>query len=178
MSDVYLVRPLRSDQIEQSYPLVSIFEPELSQQQWLAYASALVSTSDLADDPNIMALQNERGHIYGLSAYRVRPDLHRGQVLEVEIFAVADPVGVRKTATQLLQNLESVAFRRSCNCLSIRLINPSLRRWFRNRGNAAPDIFKVSGYRFEPLRMRKCFPDAPTPRLGLENPRASLVHLI
>ena len=160
MSDVYLVRPLRSDQIAQSFPLVSIFEPGLRQEQWVSYASALVRTSDFADDPNIMALQNERGHIYGLSAYRVRPDLHRGQVLEVESFAVADLVGVTRAAAQLLRTLESLAFRRSCSCLSISLINPTLRKWFRASGNPTADLFKLAGYRFEPLRMRKCFPDA------------------
>ena len=163
MSDVYLVRPLRSDQIAQSYPLVAIFEPGLSQEQWVSYASALVRTSDEADDPNIMALQNDRGHIYGLSAYRVRPDLRSGQVLEVESFAVADLVGMTRAASQLLRTLESLAYRRACSCLTISLINPTLRKWFRDSRNPSADLFKVAGYRFEPLRMRKCFPDGSRP---------------
>lgn len=153
----YLVRPLTYEQILQSFPLVSVSEPNLTQDQWVAYASALVGTPDLTDDPNIMALQNERGHIYGLSAYRVRPDLHRGQILEVESFAVADLVGVKRIASRLLETLETLAVRRSCSCLSIRLLSPAMRRWFRDRYNPADDVFKASGYGFEPLRLRKCF---------------------
>lgn len=158
MSNAYFVRPLTSDQILQSYPLVSVSEPSLTKDQWVAYASALVGAPGLADDPNIMAVQNDRGHIYGLSAYSIRPDLHRGQVMEVESFAVADLVGVRRIATSLLETLEFLALQRSCNCLSIRLLSPSMRRWFRERGDPASDMFKASGYGFEPLRLRKCFP--------------------
>ena len=157
MADVYFVRPLSPEQILQSYPLVSIFEPTLTKEQWVFYATSLVGETDLAKDSNIMTVQNKRGYIYGLSAYRVRSDLYHGQVLDAESFTVADFVGARSTTTHLVKTLESLARQRSCSCLSISLLNPSMRKWFRDRRNPASDVFRTSGYRFEPLRLRKCF---------------------
>ncbi len=166
MADVYFVRPLSPEQILQSYPLVSIFEPALTKEQWVFYASSLVGGTDCTKDSNIMTVQNRRGHIYGLSAYRVRPDLFHGHVLDAESFTVADFVGARSTTTHLVETLESLARQRSCSCLSISLLNPSMRKWFRDRRNPASEVFRTSGYRFEPLRLRKCFRAGHIPGLA------------
>ena len=160
MTETYLVRPLGADQIAQAYPLVSIFEPELTQERWSDYAGALIAQDGKAQDHSIITVQSTQKAIYGLSVYWLRPDLRRGRILEIENFAVVDITGNRKAAILLLRALEDLARRSSCSCVSISLLNPQIRKWLRVPGSPAIDVFRAAGFHGEQLRLRKCFAEA------------------
>jgi hypothetical protein len=157
MSDPYVVRPLAADQISQAYPLVAIFDPSLTQDQWADYASALISEKGEGEHHSIITVQSAQDYIYGLSVYWLRPDLRQGKILEIENFAVVDITGNRTAAKALLQALQRVALRLGCSCISISLLNPQMRKWLREPKNPAMDLFRASGFRGEQLRLRKCF---------------------
>ncbi len=157
MTDTYLVRPLEVDQIAQAYPLVSIFDPRLTKEQWMDYAGALIDRAGNGEDRSIITVQSIQKAIYGLSVYWARPDLHRGRILEIENFAVVDIAGNRKAAVLLLRALEDMAQRLDCSCVSISLLNAQMRKWLRDPRNPAIDIFRAAGFRGEQLRLRKCF---------------------
>ena len=157
MSDPYVVRPLAPDQIPQAYPLVSIFDPKLTQEQWSKYAGALISEHADHERHSIITVQSSQDYIYGLSVYWLRPDLREGQILEIENFAVVDLIGNRAAARVLLEALQDVAVQLDCGCVSISLLNPQMRKWLREPKNPAMDLFRSSGFRGEPLRLRKCF---------------------
>ncbi len=77
MAGAYLVRPLARDQLPQAFPLVSMFDVALTMERWLGYASALTEASDDPADRQILSVQSGQGHIYGVSAYWLKPDLRR-----------------------------------------------------------------------------------------------------
>jgi hypothetical protein len=160
MTNTYLVRPLGVDQIAQAYPLVSIFDPQLTKDQWLDYAGTLIARSGNGEDRSIITVQSIQMAIYGLSVYWTRPDLHRGRILEIENFAVVDITGNRKAAVVLLRALEDLARRSGCSCVSISLLNARMRKWLRDPRNPAIDVFRAAGFRGEQLRLRKCFAEA------------------
>jgi hypothetical protein len=157
MSDPYVVRALAPDRILQAYPLVAIFDPNLTPEQWADYAGALVSETADREHHSIITVQSGRGDIYGLSVYWLRPDLRQGRLLEIENFAVVDIVGNRTVARVLLEALEDVALCLDCSCISISLLNPQMRNWLREPKNPAMDLFRATGFRGEQLRLRKCF---------------------
>ncbi len=157
MSDPYVVRPLAPEQIPQAYPLVAIFDPKLTKEQWADYAAALVSGQGEGEHHSIITVQSTQDYIYGLSVYWLRPDLREGKILEIENFAVVDITGNRLAAKMLLQALQDMAFDRGCSCISISLLNPQMRKWLREPKNPAMDLFRAVGFRGEQLRLRKCF---------------------
>jgi hypothetical protein len=160
MTNTYLVRPLGIDQIAQAYPLILIFDPQLIQEQWSDYARALITQAGEGADHSIITVQSTQKAIYGLSVYWLRPDLRRGRILEIENFAVVDIAGNRKAAVLLLQALEDLARRSNCSCVSVSLLNPTMRKWLRDPRNPAIDVFRAAGFRGEQLRLRKCFAEA------------------
>lgn len=157
MSSAYFVEPLAREQVSQAFPLVSVLDPDVRESQWVEYANAVLDKQDAGGSEGILAVQNEHGHIYGLSVYMVKQDLNRGQLLEIENFAVADPLGGRAAARALLTALENLARNRDCYCVSLGLLNPKMRRWLREPHHPAADLFRSAGFSGEPLRLRKCF---------------------
>ncbi len=157
MSSVYVVEPLTRSQVAQAFPLVSVLDSGVRESQWVEYANAVLDKQDAGGSEGILAVQNERGHIYGLSVYMVKQNLNRGQLLEIENFAVADLLGGKPAARALLAALEKLARKRNCYCVSLGLLNPKMRRWLREPNHPAADLFRTAGFSGEPLRLRKCF---------------------
>ncbi len=157
MTETYLIRPLGADQIAQAYPLLSIFDPRLTKDQWLDYAGKLIERMGSAEERRIITVQSIQKAIYGLSIQWVRPDLQRGRILQIENFAVIDIAGNRKAAVLLLRALDDLARRLGCHCVSISLLNAQMRKWLRDPGNPAMDVFRSAGFRGDQLRLRKCF---------------------
>lgn len=179
MTGAYLVRPLEQDQIPQAFPLVSMLDVALTMEQWQDYAGALIQPEDDRNghrrdapvagvlpnggskDPHgghrMLSVQSEQGHIYGVSAYWLKPDLRRERVMEIENFAVVDVTGTRRAARVLLDGLEALARSRNCSCIVIGLLNPMIRRRLRDEQEATVDLFKATGFQGDYMRLRKCF---------------------
>jgi len=157
MARTYLASSLAADQIRLVFPLLSIVVPGLTEDRWKNYAEALIDEADRTDRCGIVTIKNARGAIHGLSAYALKPDLHKGRILVVENFAVIDLVGTGRAAKELLESLESIARKRGCSCISVGLLNPWMRGLMRDPDDPKADLFKVADYRGESLRFRRCF---------------------
>ncbi len=105
----------------------------------------------------MLSVQSEQGHIYGVSAYWLKPDLRRARVMEIENFAVIDVTGTRRAARVLLDGLEALAREQGCSCIVIGLLNPMIRRRLRDEQEATVDLFKATGFQGDFMRLRKCF---------------------
>lgn len=151
------VRPLAAEQIPQAYPLVTLFDGELSLEQWTVYASGLLNGTNGSGIPGILTVQTPDRYIYGLSVSWLRPDLWRGTILEIDNFAVIDMARGRTIADLLLKALENLGRESGCSCLSIKLITPKMRRWLRAVEGSEKDLFSAAGFRSDRLRLRKCF---------------------
>jgi hypothetical protein len=157
MSGYFVVKPLDPDGIPQAFAVVSIFDNRLSKDAWCEYAAAIVKKPGNGVGRGIMTVQSEEGYIYGLSVHHLKNELRRGRVLEIENFAIADLVGAKTAAGLLLEYLESIARAQQCRCMSLRLLNPKMRKTFRRSNGPSADLFEAAGFRSEPLRLRKCF---------------------
>ncbi len=182
MTGAYLVRPLAYDQIPQAFPLVSMLDMALTVEQWQDYASAMIeppggpngrrTDAGAAGGPaaagtnfpvrpheghHMLSVQSGQGHIYGVSAYWLKPDLRRDKVMEIENFAVVDVTGTRRAARVLLDGLEALAREQDCSCIVIGLLNPMIRRRLRDEQEATVDLFKATGFQGDYMRPRKCF---------------------
>ncbi len=171
MTGAYLVRPLELDQIPLAFPLVSMLDTALTMEQWRDYAGAMIPppgdrNGRRADVPvaggsreghHMLSVQSGQGHIYGVSAYWLKPDLRRERVMEIENFAVVDVTGTRRAARVLLDGLEALARERGCSCIVIGLLNPMIRRRLRDEQEATVDLFKATGFQGDYMRLRKCF---------------------
>ncbi len=105
----------------------------------------------------MLSVQSGQGHIYGVSAYWLKPDLRRERVMEIENFAVVDVTGTRRAARVLLDGLEALAREQHCSCIVISLLNPMIRRRLRDEQEATVDLFKATGFQGDYMRLRKCF---------------------
>ena len=157
MSYVYSIRPLAHDQVLQAFPLIALFDPYLDPAKWVTYAEAFIDGCNNGAEQGIITIQNDLRCIYGISAFRPRPDLRNGRTLETENFAVVDISANRSVAKLLLRGLEEARQKLSCNCITISLLQPSMRRWLREPGNPAIELFRAAGFRGEQMRLRKCF---------------------
>ena len=157
MSNDLRVRPLATEQITQAYPLILLFDPQVSQEQWTGYASELLNGANGSHAHSILTAQTPDAYIYGLSVHWQRPDLWRGSVLEIENFAVIDMARGRTIAGLLLKALEDFGRQCGCSCISIKLITPKMRRWLRTPDAPGEDLFSAAGFRGDQLRLRKCF---------------------
>lgn len=159
MSSPYVVRKLRTDQISQVFPLAELLSESLTERQWSDYAAALLASAGDEGHCGFITVQNERGTVYGLSAYRLRHDLRHGRILEIENFAALDLRGGKSATRALLNALEGLAEERECACISVNLLNPVMRRVMREPSDPSVDLFRIAGYQGEPMRLRKCFND-------------------
>ncbi len=176
MTGAYLVRPLAYGQIPQAFPLVSMLDTALTMAQWQDYAGAMIPPpgdrngrqTDVSragvsvpggprEGRHMLSIQSEQGHIYGVSAYWLKPDLRRERVMEIENFAVVDVTGTRRAARVLLDGLEALARERDCSCIVVGLLNPMIRRRLRDEQKTTVDLFKATGFQGDYLRLRKCF---------------------
>jgi ribosomal protein S18 acetylase RimI-like enzyme len=157
MSDVVLLKPLTAGQIAQAFPLLSVVDSKLSEGQWRSYANAVIADANAAGRTGILTAQSNWGYIFALAVFLIKPDLRELQILEIENFAVAAILGSLTPARALLDGLEAFAVERGCSCITISLLNPYMRRWLRERGNPAIELFRSAGFRGEQLRLRKCF---------------------
>ena len=159
MSDCYTIRPLASDQVLQAFPLINVLEPRLDSSQWAQYAEMLLNHKENGGGPEhgIVTVQYDERYIFGISVFWLRPDLRNGRVLEIENFAVVDISASRKVAKLLLCGLEDIGRNLSCSCITISLLQPLMRRWLREPGNPAIELFRNAGFRGEQMRLRKCF---------------------
>ncbi len=179
MTGAYLVRPLAYGQIPQAFPLVSMLDTALTMAQWQDYAGAMIPPpgdrngrqTDVSragvsvpggprEGRHMLSIQSEQGHIYGVSAYWLKPDLRRERVMEIENFAVVDVIGTRRAARVLLDGLEALARERDCSCIVVGLLNPMIRRRLRDEQKTTVDLFKATGFQGDDMRLRKCF-EAP-----------------
>lgn len=162
MSDNYTIRPLTPERIDEAFPVVAILDPGITPDEWCGYAETLLEPSDSRHGNGIITVQDPQGNIIGFSVYRIRPDLKRGRILDIENFAVVNLIGPQHAASALLKALEDLARDTQCECLSISLLNPKSRKALREPGNRPSDLFKGAGFQADLARLRKCL-DADAP---------------
>lgn len=148
---------LTPERIPEAFPVVAILDAEITPQRWLEYARAIVGANGHDDDHGIMTLLDPRNCIVGLSAFTIRPDLQRGRILMIEIFAVVALLGGRHASAALLRSMEQLARARDCRCLAVSLLDRKIRRSPHRRRSETRQFLQGAGFRLDLARLSKCF---------------------
>lgn len=156
----YRVRPLTPERIPEAYPVVAFLDAELTAQRWADYACAVLGPDGDSESHGILTLEDRQGRIVGLSAYAIRPDLHRRRVMVIENFAVVTLLGGQQAASILLTAMEQLARQRACQCLAVSLLEEGAPRSLGGNRNQTRQFFKGAGFRLDLRRFCKCFEPA------------------
>ncbi len=116
----YQTVPLRPQQVDQAFPLVSTIAPELGREQWSAFAHGMLDATG-GPPRGIVSLQNRRGYIIGLFTWAVEPHLRHGRTLTVANFVVLDLFNLRAAADQLIREMETLARTNGCTAIHTEL---------------------------------------------------------
>lgn len=170
MDDLYVAKPLGTRQIDQAFPIVSAFVPELQVDRWRSFAASLMATGaarraarakaeagveeDGSGLAGIMTVQSRRGYIHGLFCYAVEEHLRHGRVLEVDNFVVMDMFDADSVALVLLRSMDQLA--RAFNCQAIHTQIPGA-PGHRIEDDTVPLLraFRQDGHMVENLRLCK-----------------------
>ena len=121
----YRVRSLDSEGLRQAFSLVQAVHPRLSLERWRRFARPNVERRRrAAQGPRrgILSLEDQRGCILALFAFRVEPDLIHGCLLHCEYLAAVDLLNPRQALRVLIEAIRQRA--RLTGCGAIRVATP------------------------------------------------------
>ncbi len=148
----FTARPLALDRVDDAFPIARATTPGLTLDQWRGFASEAMARADAPAPPAIMLVENDRGYIQGICAYRLQRDVRDGAVLTVEHLSTIDLIDTKAVADALLAALESLAREAGCQMIHLHVPEPS-------PGHAARgglyDALRAAGHVVDGLRMTK-----------------------
>lgn len=172
MDDCYVAKPLASRQIDQAYPVVRAFAPDVGVERWRAFANAMLADSarrragrrggtgeeDTVALAGIMTVQSKRGYIHGLFSYGVDEHLRHGRILQVENFVVLDLFDPAAAAAVLLRAMDQLARGFSCGAIHTNL--PDRMRDGGDLPSSILNYFRTEGHAVDTLRLCKALDGA------------------
>jgi len=118
MTDLLHASPLKADQFDKAFALIQFAFREVSLERWRRH----VQEFDGGDDGNAgwIAVEDDKGYIHGLLAYRVEPDLFCGRLL-VGRDIVLGGVAMSQAASCAIEGLSQMAWRTRCDAIHVML---------------------------------------------------------
>ena len=144
-----VLRELTPQRFDQAFPLARAVAPRLTLAAWRHYLLALRE-----DGGGLLAVENQRGVLLGLAAYRLRRDLADGLCLESDPVVVFDLVGGSAVAATLAEALERRAGELGCATLHTHLLGDRIAR----AADPLHRAFAAQGHRAEATRLCKRLP--------------------
>lgn len=143
------IRPLASEKIDQAFPVVQLVIPHVSQKTWQQFAMSLLKDGR-SDRRGILTVEDEQGHIQGLTGYEVDERLDHGRTLVANDLLVPGSLqSVREQIVMgLIQALEVMA--QDAECDAIHTLVPDRMRGVRHSlviGNLARKGHRVEAWR-------------------------------
>ncbi len=149
-------QPLTPGRVAQAFPLIQIAFPEVSLEDWRAFATPPASAQSQTNG-GIITVVSEQGYIVGICCYRVAQDLQHGNVLMAEHFLILDLFDQQAVVHALADAAESLARERRCTAIHTSLPETEVKgadAWLVR-------ILRDRGHRFESLRMCKLLVSSP-----------------
>jgi len=118
MTDSLHASPLKADQFDKAFALIQFAFREVSLERWRHHVQAF----DDRDGENAgwIAVEDEKGYIHGLMAYRVEPDLRCGRLLTGRDIILAG-VAMGQAAACAIEGLSQMAWRTRCDAIHVML---------------------------------------------------------
>lgn len=109
----YDIAPLRTCDIEKSFPVAQMAHPALTLDRWRQQAAAALDIGD----PRGILLATRNGYVYGLAAYRMDDAAQAGPAVEIEDMVAVDFVSAGWIYHRFLMAAERAARRAGCDRL-------------------------------------------------------------
>jgi hypothetical protein len=118
MTELLHASPLKPDQFDKAFALIQFAFREVSLERWRRH----VQECDGQDDGNAgwIAVEDEKGYIHGLVAYRVEPDLFCGRIM-VGRDIILGGVAISQAASCAIEGLSQMAWRTRCDAIHVML---------------------------------------------------------
>ncbi len=147
------VKSLTADRLNQAFPLIQAIAPNITLEAWKEFALPLVPRSgdDRRWQGGILIVEDGRGYISGLVAYRVQRDLLHGPVLVAEHFVAFDFFERDRIAEALARALEGLAA--GHRCAAIHTVLPEGAE--RGRRQWLIDMLKLRGHQPHRVALHK-----------------------
>ena len=118
MTDSLHASPLKADQFDKAFALVQFAFKDVSLERWRRHVEESNGRDDKAG--GWIAVEDERGYIHGLLAYRVDPDLVCGRILTGRDIVLAG-VALSQAASCAIEGLLQLAWRTRCDAIHVAL---------------------------------------------------------
>jgi hypothetical protein len=116
MTDILHASPLKPEQFDKAFALIQLAFQEVSLDRWRRHAQE-VDDRD-GESAGWIAVEDDKGYIHGLMAYRVEPDLVCGRILTLRDIILAG-VALSHTATCAMDGLSQMAWRNRCDAIHV-----------------------------------------------------------
>ena len=143
----FSIRPVTADLVEQAFPVVQAAAPDVTLEQWRAYATG----SPEEGTTGLTGAFNEQDYIVGLFAYQREQHLHYGRILRICHLAAVDLVDAEPVLLALLQAIDDLAQSRGCG--AILMATPS--NYMKVAAHWLHPLFAARGYLLDNPQIRK-----------------------
>lgn len=150
MHELHLT-PLRRTQVQQAFPLVQAIRPQMTLDEWEAFAWRF--PADHQARAGIATLQDSNALILGLFAYRAGREPDHGRTLLVDHFVAMDIISPAAVAEHLADSMEALARRLDC-----RAVHTAVTDGESVSGRHLVDLLRDLGHRLESFQLCKPLP--------------------
>lgn len=154
------VRSLDRASLDRAFSLIEMAFPGIEAARWRTFAryhlagaarGKSAARKQITSDRGILVVENDRGYLFALSAYRALPSLSDGKILLVDHVVIPKIIDQTQVLSLLTRSWENIARRNSC--MAVRTLLPARRRAAKIPGaNARKDLLAAAvkfGYRPE-----------------------------
>lgn len=110
-----------------AFPVVQTAFPHLTLGSWQDFAQEMTADKSPRDN-GILEVENDRGVILGLSAFRLMRDLQHGSILTADNLIAVDIVNRESVARALIDALEDMAKIKHCAVIHATVFDRSVRQ--------------------------------------------------
>jgi hypothetical protein len=121
MSQRFRIAALAEHQIAQAYPVVQAVRPDITLEQWRAFAAVCGAGRRPRAASGIMTVQDQRGYIRGLFSYSIERDLNHGRILLADNVIMLGMGDRGRLMAVLLEAMESLARQHGCAAIRTHL---------------------------------------------------------
>jgi len=116
MSDILHASPLKPDQFDRAFALIQYAFRDISLDRWRQHIETFDGRPD--EEGGWIAVEDDKGYIHGLLAYRVEPDLICGRIL-IGRDVILGGLALGQTASCAIEGLSQMAWRARCNAIHV-----------------------------------------------------------
>lgn len=141
VSDLFLARPFRDDDLRPTLALVQSIRPDVDLGEWHRHIGTYLDGAATGQRCGAVVLSGPNDYVYGLFTYCLQRSLGIGCTLKVSDFCIATLTSRTMAADTLMAEADAIADTHGCRAVSITFLDDAV--W--HRDEAPHEVFKLRG---------------------------------